>query len=833
MTKLVIVESPTKAGTISRMLDKSYKIVASMGHIRDLPERSIGVDIENNFTPLYVDTPRSKNIVANLRKMARTAEEIYLAPDPDREGEAIAWHLQEVLKTKQNVDKFHRVTFHEITSTAIKNAMANKGVIDMNLVDAQQARRVLDRIVGYKVSPLLWQKLEKGMSAGRVQSVALRLIVERERAIQAFIPQEYWTFSLVFSSMSGVEISCKLFKINGENFLVDNENSATELLNNVLNHIQLPVVKELERSDRKRFAYAPFTTSTMQQVASSFLHFSPSSTMKYAQELYEGVEIGAEGSVGLITYMRTDSVNIAKEAQISCRNFIEANYGKEYVPASFNVYKSKGSAQEAHEAIRPTDVRRTPESLKAVLTDAQLKLYTLIWQRFVASQMAPAVYTQTTLDVEVIGADKRSYIFRNSVSVPKFAGCTIVYNDDRREEANKENAELAEMLNSLKVNELMRIVKADKEQKFTEPPPHYSEASLIKELEENGVGRPSTYASIIKTIIQRKYVEKEKSKLIPTESGYAVNDFLVGNLPELFDVGFTAQMEEQLDEVESGKLNWTNMLRDFYGQFEYWLKEAKTKDAPESDEASVLVHLFDNIVFAEPQKSGRRIYDDRKFINSIREKFAKDNIISIKQYKALIALAAKYQSQLPKDLPASLQTEIQQAAELLVQEQDKSAEVVDNSEITAILQSFKNVKWQEVPANGKRFFDEKKFIKSLVDQLESGKVLSDKQLSVMKRITEKYLDELTDKDKAAAFFDIKKDLPQSADTVQNTVDREEKIKAIMQKLETVTAWAEPVKRGRFTYDEKAFYQSIAKQFSAGKVLSDKQFAALEKLADKY
>lgn len=833
MSKLVIVESPTKAGTISRMLDKSYRIVASMGHIRDLPERSIGVDIENNFTPIYVDTPRSRKIVADLRKMASSADEIYLAPDPDREGEAIAWHLQEVLKNKQNMNKFHRVTFHEITASAIKNAMANKGVIDMNLVDAQQARRVLDRIVGYKVSPLLWQKLEKGMSAGRVQSVALRLIVERERVIQDFKPQEYWNFSIVFANMAGVEVCCKLFKINGDKFLIENEEKAAETLNNILNHSQLPFVKELEQSEKRRFAYAPFTTSTMQQAASSFLHFSPSSTMKYAQELYEGVEIGAEGSVGLITYMRTDSINIAKEAQLSCRNFIEKTYGAEFLPAKFNVYKSKSSAQEAHEAIRPTDVYRTPDSLRAVLSDAQLKLYTLIWQRFVASQMAPALYTQTTLDVEVIGADKQAYTFRNSVSIQKFAGCTVVYNDEKKEDDKKENLALANMLNSLKVNELMRIVNADKEQKFTEPPPHYSEASLIKELEENGVGRPSTYASIIKTIIQRKYVEKEKGKLIPTESGYQVNDFLVGNLPELFDVGFTAQMEEQLDEIESGKINWTNMLHDFYGKFEKWLNSAKTKDAPASGEAATLVHLFDNVVCNEPLKIGRRVYDDNRFINSIREKFAKDGTISAKQYSSLIGMAAKYYDQLPQNIPQDLLNEINEAKAKLVQEQEKNISVTDNKEITEILNLFKKVKWQEAPANNRRFFDEKRFFQSLKDQTASGKNLSEKQLSVLKRIAEKYADQLLDKEKVFAFLGIEEKKNDTTSTPENEAERNEKIKAILAKLSQVSTWAPPIKNGRFTYDDKAFYQSIAKQFENGKQLSDKQLNALQKLSDKY
>lgn len=833
MSKLVIVESPTKAKTITKMLDDSYKIVASMGHIRDLPERAIGVDVENNFTPLYVDTPRSKKIVAELKKYAKTADEIYLAPDPDREGEAIAWHLQEVLKNKQNQGKFHRVTFHEITASAIKNAMANKGVIDTNLVDAQQARRVLDRIVGYKVSPLLWQKLEKGMSAGRVQSVALRLIVERERAINAFTPEEYWNFSIVFASSNNTEVTCKLFKIGGENFNINNEKMALELLDNVLNCLKQPTVKNLERSDKRRFAPAPFTTSTLQQSASSALHFSPTNTMRYAQELYEGIDLGASGSTGLITYMRTDSVNIAREAQVSCSGFIKKTYGEEYAPAKFNYYKSKNAAQEAHEAIRPTDVYRTPESLQGLLSEQQMRLYTLIWRRFVASQMSCAIFTQTTLDVDVMGKNKELYTFRNSVSVPKFPGYSTVYNDEKKEENIANNIQLANMLNSLKVNEPMSIVRADKEQKFTEPPPHFSEASLIKELEENGIGRPSTYASIIKTIMQRHYVEKDKGKLIPSESGYKVNDFLVGNLPQLFDVGFTAKMEERLDEIESGTVNWTTMLKDFYGDFDNWLNLAKNQDAPESHEAEFLMNLLTNIQCDAPQKVGRRTYDDQKFIDSVKEKFAKDNLISAKQYSALIALAAKYRNQITAQLPAKVEQEIAIAVEKNKEQEQKMASPEDNAKVSKVFAAFDKVNWEAPAANSKRAFDEKKFFKSLEKQALGGKLLSEKQLSVLKRMADKYQNELTDKELVLEFLNVNPTgEANSADTAANNAQNEQ-VKVLIDKLSKVTTWAEPVKKGRFTYDDKAFYESISKQFESGRVLSSKQVAALEKLANKY
>ena len=405
MSKLLIVESPTKARTIGRMLGKEYAIMASMGHIRDLPEREFGIDIAHGFAPQYVDTARSKSVVRDLRAAAKSADEIYLAPDPDREGEAIAWHLAEVLERSTKAP-FYRVSFHEITRSAIERAMQEKGEINRNLVDAQQARRVLDRIVGYQVSPLLWSRVEKGSSAGRVQSVALRLVVERERAIGAFVPEEYWVFSAVFRTETGEEFSARLFKIDAKEFRIGSGEEAAKLLDAVL-HGAAPQVASVAVSERRRFAPAPFTTSTLQQAANVSLHYSATSTMRYAQQLYEGMDIGEGGSVGLITYMRTDSVTIAREAQIAAAAFIRDTYGEAYVPQKFNFYKNKAAAQEAHEAIRPTDVRRTPEAMAPYLDPMQLKLYSLIWRRFVASQMTPAVQNLTTVDVGVAGADAR------------------------------------------------------------------------------------------------------------------------------------------------------------------------------------------------------------------------------------------------------------------------------------------------------------------------------------------------------------------------------------------------------------------------------------------
>ena len=832
MSKLVIVESPTKARTISKMLDSSYQIVASMGHVRDLPEREIGVDIENNFAPIYVDTPKGRAIVKELKSLAKNADEIYLAPDPDREGEAIAWHLQQVLEQKRNPKPFHRVTFHEITSGAIRNAMQNKGVIDMNLVNSQQARRILDRIVGYKVSPLLWQKLQRGMSAGRVQSVALRLIVEREREIRNFIPEEYWLFSLEFSAANGSKIICKLFKVNDENFKVSSETDAQKMLNDILSG-KIGTVANIERSEKRRMAPPPFTTSTLQQAASSSLHMSPSNTMKYAQALYEGIDIGSGGASGLITYMRTDSVTIAREAQISCSNFIKKTYGENFAPAHFNFFKNKNAAQEAHEAIRPTDVNNTPEKLRPFLDDSLFKLYTLIWRRFVASQMTPAVYNQTRLDVTVNGASNNQYTFRTSVSVPKEAGYSLIYTDAKAEDNIQNNIAVADMLNSLSAGEKLTISNYEKEQKFTEPAPHFSEASLIKELEENGIGRPSTYASIVRTILQRNYVAKDKGKLIPTESGFQVNDFLVSQLPELFDVGFTAKMETELDDIESGNREWTSMLHDFYDKFMLWMDHAKHHDAPEADIARKVIDIFNNVKFEEPRKLGRRIYDDSKFVSSVRDKMQKDNKISAKQYQAMLTMLAKYQSQIDLNMiPAQIRADFDAALEEFNSREAQKVQSQNDGSLTKynkIFDAFKNIKWEE-PAAGRsgRAFDEKKFFKSLETQNEAGKPLSEKQLAVLKRMVIKYRDQFENPSEIMTIMEL--DMPvDNAGTGNAEINMQE----IIDFLSQVQIWADPVKKGRFAFDEKKFFTSVAQQFKDGKELSIKQINALKKLYDKY
>ncbi len=828
MAKLLIVESPTKARTIGRMLSKDYDIIASMGHVRDLPEHDFGINIANDFAPQYVDTPRSRPVVKNLKEAAKKADEIYLATDPDREGEAIAWHLKNILAPVNKKSPFHRVTFHEITRQAIENAIAGKGDINLNLVDAQQARRVLDRIVGYQVSPLLWRKLGKGSSAGRVQSAALRLIVERERDIMAFNPEEYWNFSAVFSSSNKDSIKSKLFKIDQKDFTVTSASEA-EIIETSVKNGSLPQVSSVTVQERKRNPYPPFTTSTLQQAANQLLHYSATSTMRYAQQLYEGVDLGNGSSAGLITYMRTDSVTIAKEAQMAAAEFIREAYGQEYLPPKFNYYKNKAAAQEAHEAIRPTDVRRTPESLADLLDGPQLKLYTLIWKRFVASQMAQARQELVTADVLVNGSDRRQYQFRTTATLTVFPGFLTLSGDNTQEKDDCRPA----VLRSLHQGDILTMTDFTKEQKFTEPPPRFTEASLIKLLEENGIGRPSTYATIIRTIQDRSYVAKEQNKLLPTELGFTVNDFLVEKLPELFDIGFTAQMEQKLDDVEAGAVGWVQMMTDFYARFSPWLSAAKNSGAPEADKATALLALFNNVVYEEKQKVGRRTFDDSSFVNSIREKFAQTSQMTEKQYQAMLAMAAKYTEQISGKLaavPQELRNDLIQAQERF--QERKEAEnlrppVPENGGYIPVFDAFANVTFPEAKS-GRYAFDEGKFFKSLKKQVMSGKSLSDKQLNALRKMVVKYSAQLIEPEKVFQILQI--DPAELSSEQSNDTDR---IKAVLQKLSEVKEWAQPTQKGRFAFDEKKFYQSISRQFADGKTLSAKQIAALDKLAAKY
>ena len=837
MSDLLIVESPTKARTIGRMLGRDYRIAASMGHIRDLPADRLGIDIEHDFEPQYVDTPRSRPVVKTLREAASKADAIYLAPDPDREGEAIAWHLENALK-RYTKAPFYRVTFHEITRSAIEQALRNRGTVNTALVDAQQARRVLDRLVGYQVSPLLWRKLEKGSSAGRVQSVALRLVVEREREIAAFKPEEFWNFMLDLANAAGDRFRTRLFKIDGGDFRIADEAGAAKIEAAVKNG-SAPVALDIRRAPRRRSAPPPFSTSTLQQAGNNLLHFSATQTMRYAQQLYEGIDIPGSGAVGLITYMRTDSLTIAHEAQVAARSFICENYGEKYAPAQFNRFKNKAAAQEAHEAIRPTDVRRTPESLAPYLDHAQLKLYTLIWKRFVASQMAPALQELTTADIRVTGNDGREYLFRASAAVTEFPGFTTVYDDEAKAEREAEGVAVAAVLGKLKAGDTLRTVDFVREQKFTEPPPRYSEAALIKALESDNIGRPSTYATILRTIQDRDYVKREKGKLVPTELGISVCDFLVAKLPQLFNVGFTAEMEQQLDDIEEGKLTWTKMMHEFYDRFSRWLAAVKDAGAPDTDEVGTLLELLSRVTFSPPSKVGRRTFDDKKFVDSVREKFNADGKVTDKQFAALLSIAGKYVDQLPpaalEKLPEHLRGELGMAeirsAERRKRQED-SAEQSD--ELAAVFSGCDAIQFAPAVTRGKRTYDDGKFVKSLRDQVKAGRPLTEKQLAALKKLVVKYLAQFPDREAISRWLGGAAPAASGAEgATPVAAPADEDPARIFARLSAVKKWAEPVKKGRFSFDDKRFFRSLKQQFDSGKVLSTKQLAALKKLDAKY
>jgi DNA topoisomerase-1 len=596
---LVIVESPAKAKTINKYLGKDYIVKASIGHIKDLPSKGLGVDVEHDFAPTYELIPDSKKrnnkrIVAELKKAAKEADAIYLAADPDREGEAICQHLKEEIVPKRPAKPAFRVMFNEITKRAVNAAFENPRQIDENLVEAQQARRVLDRLVGYKVSPLLCRTIGGRLSAGRVQSVALRMVVEREREIEQFVKTEYWTIGANLSAKLPPAFESRLFKVSEQTvktsgfdqevkkneILIQNQTQAEGFVNEAQQ--QSFVVNDVTTKERKRNPVPPFITSKLQQEASRKLGFAVKKTMMVAQKLYEGVELGSEGSVGLITYMRTDSTRVSDTALGEVRDFINQQYGANYLPEKAVHYRSKKDAQDAHEAIRPSEVARTPDSLASFLKPDELKLYRLIWQRFVASQMTAAIFDQTTIDIQA-----GRFIFRATGSVQKFDGFLKVYQEGRDEKSDDDD-EAERSLPLVEKGETLNLNSIKPEQHFTEPPPRYTEATLVKALEEKGIGRPSTYAAIMSTIQEREYVERIQSRFHPTSLGKTVNDLLIdGGFDDLFNETYTARMEEELDEIEDGKLEWTKALREFYKKFEgdlkefqHYIKEIKEKNVP-------------------------------------------------------------------------------------------------------------------------------------------------------------------------------------------------------------------------------------------------------------
>jgi DNA topoisomerase-1 len=562
---LIIVESPTKIKTIGKYLGKGFEVKASVGHIKDLPKNKLGIDPENGFEPTYMVMEDKKKVVADLKLAAARADRILLAPDPDREGEAIAWHVAEEIGKNKIVQ---RVLFNDLTKETILHALEHPRELNFDLYEAQQTRRILDRLVGYQISPILWEKVKRGLSAGRVQSVAVRIICDREAEIKMFVPEEFWNLTAVLEGKNPPPFEAKLLKLDGKKARVTDGETSAKIAASLQEAAF--IVASVEKKEVKRQSPAPFTTSKLQQEASRWFRFSAKKTMSTAQKLYEGIEIGREGQVGLITYMRTDSVRVAAEAVTEAREYIQAAYGTSYLPAKAKTFKVKDAAQDAHEAIRPTAVSRSPKEMKEFLSPDQFKLYQLIWNRFVASQMNPALLDQTTVDIDAVNC-----VFRAQGAVMKFPGFTVLYTEGK-DDNGSEDKELEKLLPEVNKGESLKLLDLKQEQKFTQPPPRFTEATLVRELEEKGIGRPSTYAAIISTIQERQYVNLEKAKFYPTELGVIVTELLVKNFPRILDVAFTASLETQLDEIAEGKMKRLDMLKSFYVPFVEELKKAGT-----------------------------------------------------------------------------------------------------------------------------------------------------------------------------------------------------------------------------------------------------------------
>ncbi len=855
MKKLVIVESPAKAKTIGKIVGDNYIVKASVGHVRDLPTHSLGIKISNNdtlFEPAYIVSDEKKSVVADLIKRAKECDEIYLASDPDREGEAIAWHLKSIIEgsMKKGTEKtFRRVQYNEITPAAVQKAFDNPSDLDIHLVDAQQARRVLDRLVGYKVSPSLWKQVGKGLSAGRVQSVGLRLICERETEVTAFIPTAYWIFGAALRKRVDpkTQFSVKLRQINGVKADVNDEVLAAKVEEAL--SCSTFTVADLSTQKKVRKPYAPFITSTLQQAASNTLGYSPNTTMSIAQKLYEGIELSGDGPVGLITYMRTDSFSIADEARQASKDFIIGKYGEEFFQAKPRMYKNKSSAQGAHEAIRPTDPTRTPESLASKLKPQELKVYDLIWRRFIASQMADSISNITTAKITASPANGfHAMMLSASASEMVFTGFLKVMgivSQPSEDEGKEGDDDMLEALPPLEIGEKLDPVNVSGERKETKPPARYNEASLVKALEANGIGRPSTYASILATLINRKYIIKEKRNLFPTELGTQVNVFLVTNYNDLFNVSFTAEMESQLDDVENPecKLDWQGMLASFYEKLKNWLIAAKAPGA-DPDLVSAVLEKFQEVTeWAPPAKSGKRIFSDEKFVNEIRDSFlgitpkkkskkadpevsddtddatveaevdsvpSQGGEISQNQLRALLNILVRYRPQLTE-----FESFLGTIGQLELLEDEK---LMPPREST--LKIFELLDQAGVSDGSMKFYS------SLHDQVKRGKRLSEKQRHYLDRI---FLDT---RDTVPGFS---KELCESLDIVygepvqQNNAETEDLIAG----LANVTAWKEPVKKGRRVYDDSEFYKSVATQFSVKKHLSEAQMKVLERMFLRY
>ena len=811
--KLLIVESPAKAKTIAKYLGGEFTVKSSVGHVRDLPKKGLSIKIAPDaakkdawtFTPSYEVSPDKKKIVDELRKAAKASDEIYLAPDPDREGEAIAWHLGEVLADVTKGKPVHRVTYNEITTNAVRAAVANPGEVNMARVDAQQARRILDRLVGFKVSPLLWRNLQYGysLSAGRVQSVALRLLVEREREIAAFNPVAYWVLGVEAAKGSkDVSFVAKLARLDGEKPDITDQGQAVTYVDD-LDGSSLRVVS-VKVQAKTRHPYPPFTTSTLQQAASSVCGFSPHRTMSLAQKLYEA---------GLITYMRTDSVNIAAVALDAVRRQITQDFGEAFVPAKPNYYKSKAGAQEAHEAIRPTDVSKRPGDLE--LDASSAKLYDLIWRRFVACQMVDAKLSQKTVGIEAEKDSLRhSYLFTASTTAVDFEGflavMKVAVSKKAKENADEESDEVKSLPPLAEGDELMAL-RWLSDRKETKPPARFSEASLVKALEENGVGRPSTYAQTIEVLVDRQYATREARQLVPTQRGMDVNDWLVKKLEPLFNVGYTAEMEGELDKVEEGAVKGDGMLSDFYSKFNAWMEAAK-EPPPSSDKFDQLFALLDQVRQWKPAvKNGNRVYDDKGFVDSVRKQLAENKLaVTDRQLQALVKLAIGYRDQIPDG-----------ELKLVDLGYGPDLDRVKNSPSDDL------VKWCFQTIDRIGGLTKNPFLNSLREQVDRGRLLSQKQFQILARSVGENAGALDDAEQVRAR--LAPYVPGGFEIAP--VDPA--VPELLKLLETVTEWKEPVRRGRRTYNDQEFVASLRDQYARRSSLSPRQVLALRRVCVNY
>lgn len=812
---LVIVESPAKAKTINKILGRDYTVKASMGHVRDLVKSKLGVDVENNFHPQYVNSRDKTKVIKELKEAAKKSDNVILALDSDREGEAIAWHLRELLKKEVGEeDRFSRVTYNQITKPAIVKAFQDPGILDMNKVNAQQARRVLDRLVGYRVSPLLWRRIRGGSSAGRVQTVALRLVCEREKEILAFVPETYWVFGARVAKRVDPKdpFEIRLHKVDGEKGEIKDPELAGNLLKD-LEHCSLKI-ETIKTKEVRRRPQPPFITSTLQQAASNAFGFQPNRTMSLAQKLYEGVDLGSgEGPTGLITYMRTDSVYLAQESIDETRSSIRKNYGEEYLPEKPIYYRSRGSAQEAHEAIRPTDIACTPDSLRGILGDAELKLYSLIWKRTMACQMIPARIEQITVDVNT-DSNAHDYLFRAGASKIIFPGYMAAWGRGVGEEDDEDES----VLPPLQEGESLDVLEWLREEKETQPPKRFSEAALIKALEENGVGRPSTYATIISTLYNREYVERENRSLRPTAAGMEVNDFLIERLPALFEVNFTARMEEVLDDVEEGNVHWTEMMQQFYDQLEKWIEEAKAMKI-DCDELESLLNLTAEIEdFKPPVKRGKKTYSDETFVREMREALDEGKEVTERQLYHLRRIVARYREQIKSLTPEKV--EELGLADCIEEEAEKNGPPDDATWLK--LAMLDDVEFEPARKVGKKTYDDAAFSKSLREQAEGGRRLTENQVKYLDRLVHKYAAQIKDFEKRAEEAGL-----------SNEVEEDNESGPLLDLLDHVKTFKEPTVRGKRTWDDAAFADSLRKQYTARKSLTARQRAALKKVIAKY